>query len=399
MTQEIIQVIQELTTTGGAENVAWELARTFAQAGIGNAVIASGVSGTVAGGTRVDRVVPRLSRLPIRGPLGYLGRLLVVPAFTVAATLRLRRYPSAVVLSHGDCLTGDAVVVHAVNAESLVQKRQAGSWAWLLNPMHLWVALRDRWMIGGLRYRTYIAVSERVATELEHHYRVPRERIRVIPNGVNLQRFTFDPAAGRAIRAEFGIPETARVILFVGHEFHRKGLAAVVNALDPEDAQTWLLIVGADNPAAYRKLNPAAQSRIVFAGGRRDMPAFYSAANLFVLPSAYETFSLVCMEAMACSVPILATRVGGIEDYLVEGVNGYFIENDPIDIAAKLSLALSSEEELARLREGARATAEQYGWEKIGARYLELLALTRQQRQRPPASRLWGRPPVAGQPG
>ena len=58
------------------------------------------------------------------------------------------------------------------------------------------------------------------------------------------------------------------------------------------------------------------------------MTAFYSAADAFLLPSAYETFSLVCMEAMACGVPVFATLVGGIEDYLQDGVNGMAVPRD-----------------------------------------------------------------------
>ena len=103
------------------------------------------------------------------------------------------------------------------------------------------------------------------------------------------------------------------------------------------------------------------------------MTEIYSAADLFVLPTSYETFSLVCMEAMACSVPVLATRVGGIEDYLEDGVNGYGITEDPDDIAEKIQRVLSNEAMLARLRLGARATAMNYRWDKIAAQYIELM--------------------------
>jgi UDP-glucose:(heptosyl)LPS alpha-1,3-glucosyltransferase len=79
------------------------------------------------------------------------------------------------------------------------------------------------------------------------------------------------------------------------------------------------------------------------------------------------------MEAMACSVPVLATRVGGIEDYLEDGVNGYGITEDADDIAEKIQRVLSNETMLARLRLGARATAMNYRWDKIAAQYIELM--------------------------
>jgi UDP-glucose:(heptosyl)LPS alpha-1,3-glucosyltransferase len=239
--------------------------------------------------------------------------------------------------------------------------------------MHLWVALRDGWMIGGLRYRMYVAVSPRVSTELQQIYGVPPSRIEVIPNGIDLGRFTRDAAAGRAIRAEFSIPAEAKLLLFAGHEFRRKGLAHAIDALERLGPDVWLLVVGSDNAAPYRKMATTSAGRLVFAGTRADMPALYAAADGFVLPTAYETFSLVCMEAMACSLPVFATPVGGIEDYLVDGVNGYQIRMDGADVAARVSQVFADPGLTQRLRDGARATALNYGWDHVGARYMSLL--------------------------
>src|SRR5258708_3137836 len=164
MTIEIVQIVQELSTVGGVESVACELARAFSRAKIVNTVLASAVGEPVSPGTTIERIGPWLSRIPTRGLLRHLGRFLVVPTFTILATRAVFRYPKAVIVSHGDSLKGDGLVVHAVNAQSLAEKRSAHIWWWLLNPMHLWVSLRDRWMIGGLRYRMFVAVSPRVST-------------------------------------------------------------------------------------------------------------------------------------------------------------------------------------------------------------------------------------------
>jgi len=373
MTFEIVQIVQELSTVGGVETVAFELARAFSRAKIPNTVLASTVDGPVASGTTIERIGPWLSRIPTRGLLRHLGRLFVVPIFTILATRAIFRHPSAVILSHGDSLKGDVLVVHAVNAQSLVEKRNANTWSWLLNPMHLWISLRERWMIGGLRYRMFVAVSPRVATELQSLYAVPPSRIRVIPNGIDLARFRLDPDARLTIRREFGIPADARLLLFAGHEFRRKGLAHAIGALERLGSDVWMLVVGSDNPAPYRKLPTNAGNRLVFAGARSDMPALYAAADAFVLPTAYETFSLVCMEAMACSVPVFATPVGGIEDYLVDGINGYQIAPNADDIAGKISRAFSDAALIQRMRDGARATALNYGWDHVGTQYIELL--------------------------
>lgn len=378
MPLEITQVVQEFSTDGGAETVAWELQRAWGKLGVPSVVFASVVDTAnlaAIDGAPVRAVAPWLARLPTRGLLRHIGRLLVVPGFTLAATLAVwRRRRHTVILSHGDCLIGDVLVVHAVNRVNLLEKRRAGRYAWLLNPMHTWVAARDRWMIGGLRYKLIVAVSGRVKQELMQHYRVPAERIRIIPNGIAQDRFVPDPAGGRGIRAEFGIPAGARLLLFVGHEFSRKGLAHAAGALALLDQDTWLLVVGANDPEPYRRLAGAAQPRMVFAGPRRDMPAIYSAADAFVFPTAYESFSLVCMEAMGCGVPVFATAVGGIEDYLRDDVNGATIPQDAAGIAAVLGPILRDPAQLARLAEGARATAANYGWEAVAVRYRDLLA-------------------------
>ncbi|MGY3448839.1 glycosyltransferase family 4 protein [Bradyrhizobium sp. USDA 4353] len=373
MTFEIVQVVQEISNAGGVETVAIELARVFGRNGLSNVVLASAVAENLERSIKVERVAPWLARIPTRGVFRHIGRAIVVPLFTLAATRALARHPDAVVISHGDSLKGDVLIVHAVNAQSLAEKRAAGRWRWLLNPMHLWVALRDRFMIGGLRYRAFVAVSERVTAELQRIYHVPPSRIHVISNGIDLTRFKRDERAGQEIRREFDIPADARVLLFVGHEFSRKGLAHAVGALEKLGDDAWLLVVGSDNPAPYKKLADKARDRLIFAGARADMPALYSAADAFVLPTSYETFSLVCMEAMACAVPVFATPVGGIEDYLHDGINGFRIEMDAQDIAAKIAAAFADPALLERLRQGAQTTAQAYGWDQVGLTYIELL--------------------------
>jgi glycosyltransferase involved in cell wall biosynthesis len=370
MTIEIVQIVQELSTVGGVETVASELARALGRAGIANTVIASAVEDSVMAATTVERVGAWLSRIPTRGFLRYAGRAIVVPIFTLLATRAALRHPNAVILSHGDSLTGDVLVVHAVNAQSLAEKRSVQTWAWktwswIFNPMHLWVSFRDRWMIGGLRYRMFVAVSPRVSTELQNCYSVPAARIRVIPNGIDLDRFRHIPGARLTIRQEFNIPADAKLLLFAGHEFRRKGLAYAIGALERLGPDVWMLVVGSDNSAPYRKLASKAANRLIFAGARTDMPALYAAADAFVLPTAYETFSLVCMEAMACSVPVFATPVGGIEDYLIDGLNGFQITMDSEDIASKIAHAFADSDSMIRMREGARATALNYGWDHV----------------------------------
>lgn len=385
MDREIVQVVQEFSLDGGVETVAFELAQAWSEAGVPSRVIACRAA---------DERPPVLweptwswlSRVPTRGAWRYFGRLFVVPAFTVGATLAARRYGrDAVVVSHGDCLVGDILVIHALDKISIMEKRRAGQYRWLLNPMHFWVLARDQFLIGGLRHRRYVAVSRRVADELAEAYAVPRDRIVVIPNGINLARFTTSRDRRDAIRAEFGIPRDAQVMLFVGHEFDRKGLRFAIEAMGRMHAKPYLLVVGSDDAEPYRRIadTSGAGKRVIFAGARRDLPALYQAADLYVFPSAYETFSLVCMEALASGVPILATRVGGIEDYLVDGENGFAIRRDADDIARTADVVLCDDALRKRLSAGAAASAQAFGWGSVATQYRFLAAEVARERGLP----------------
>lgn len=380
MAAEIIQVIQEFSTVGGAENVAWELAQAFGRMGIQNSVLAARAAEQTA--ATVHPTATFASVIPTRGIFRHLGRLLVVPAFTLAVTGAIRKFPSSVIISHGDSFAGDILVVHAVNAENVAEKRRAGQVMWRFNPIHLWVAMRDRIMIGGLRYRRYVAVSPRVAGELKHHYSVPDERIRVISNGIDTRRFVPNAHLRTEARERFGIPAEASLLMFVGHEFDRKGLQYAIEAMGAAQVRNdlWLLVIGSDDESRYRKLAKKLGVNVVFAGEQRRLETIYPAADVFVLPTSYETFSLVCMEAMACGVPVLATRVGGIEDYLVDGVNGFAIERDALTIVPPLEMILSNVEILEKMREGARKTALNYNWDEIASQYIDLVAVVSREK-------------------
>lgn len=372
MPSTILQVIQEYSNGGGAETVAYELSKAFSHHGLVNEVRASHLKIEPPPGTTARPLAGFLARIATRGRMRYLGRLIVMPLFSIATWFAIHRRHGRIVISHGDCVNGDVMIIHAVNAASIDIKQQEGDWKWRLNPMHYWVALRDHFTIRALRFRRYVAVSKRVKHELQHYYGLPDDRIRIIPNGIDIDRFAPRPEARQPIRARYGIPADAKVLMLVDHEFRRKGLEYVIRALAHLDDTHWLMVVGSEDPAPYRDLVPEVSSRIVFTGPQRAMADFYAATDVYVFPTNYETFSLVCMEALACGVPVLATAVGGIEDYLVDGVNGYFIERNAQQIADRVRSALATPEHYAELSAHARATAEAYTWNRIAEAYSAL---------------------------
>lgn len=371
----ILQVSLEIGLGGGSECVAYELQRAWLALGLDARVL---TSLTTESGPRqgIIHVAPWLTAWGLRARWRHLAALLAVPLFTFFATWRAyRTRGNKIILSHGDSLIGDVCVMHAVNRASLVEKRRAGDYRWLLNPSNLWVTWRDWWMLSGGRYRRIVAISERVRTQLKEHYHVPDDRIVTIPNGINLSRFDPSNASARAeVRRSFGVPEDVPLLLFVGSQYRLKGLEFVIRALAEMKTKAVLLVVGGDSAAPFKRLADqlSVSDRVIFAGARSDLPRIYPAADAFVLPTLYETFALVCLEAMASGLPVLASPVGGIEDYLRDGENGLHIQRDAKNIGAQLDRVLNDAALHARIRERGLATVKNYAWEKIAKQYLSL---------------------------
>ncbi len=371
----ILQISLEIGLGGGSECVAYELQRAWLAAGIDARALAS-LATEPEPQTEITLVAPWLTAGGMRARWRYLATIVAVPLFTLIATWRAYRTRGAkIILSHGDSLIGDVCVMHAVNRASIREKRRAGYYGWLLNPSNLWVSWRDWWMLRGGRYRRIVAISERVRTQLKEYYNVPDDRIVTIPNGINLSRFDPENANSRgAVRRSFGVPNDVPLLLFVGSQFRLKGLEFAIRALAEMNTKAVLLVVGGESATPFRRLADelGVGEQVIFAGARKDLPSIYPACDALVLPTLYETFALVCLEAMASGLPVLACKVGGVEDYLRDGENGFLIKREPRDIAVKLDRVLNDAGLHERLRAGGLATARNYAWEKISKQYLQL---------------------------
>jgi UDP-glucose:(heptosyl)LPS alpha-1,3-glucosyltransferase len=117
----------------------------------------------------------------------------------------------------------------------------------------------------------------------------------------------------------------------------------------------------------------AVLERCLFLGVVSTADQLMKAADALVLPSRFESWGLVGLEAMACGVPALMKPTGGVSDYLTDGENGAYIEQDPSQIALKIKELLDNPALLQRMRDAGRKTAERFSWESIAKRYLELV--------------------------
>jgi len=218
--------------------------------------------------------------------------------------------------------------------------------------------------------------SAMVRDELVRRHRVPAERLIVIPNGVDLER--FHPRRREAARAELrdaDAPDGGPVWLFAGSGFRRKGLDTALEALARSGDAGTLWVAGRDDPAPWQRrahaLGLAGRTR--FLGPRRDLERVYAAADALLLPTRYDAFANVCLEALASGVPVITSGANGAAATVADaGV----VVDDPEDAAgfAKALVRLTDPDARAAAAARARPIAERHGWDACAATLLDLYA-------------------------
>jgi len=194
--------------------------------------------------------------------------------------------------------------------------------------------------------------------------------IAIVPNGVDLQRYTVPGRTG-----------TSSLILSAGRIVHQKGLDLALNALSGLKEYEWSWHVAGDGPQ-LPSLKQAAQEsgvgdRISFIGWQSadGLRQEYMDADLFVFPSRHEGMPNAVLEAMACGLPVIATRIAGNEELVVDGETGFLV---PVEDTAALREALrdllSDKQKRARLGRAGRVRVEQqYSWQRVATDYESIL--------------------------
>jgi glycosyltransferase involved in cell wall biosynthesis len=228
------------------------------------------------------------------------------------------------------------------------------------------------------RVTAVVAVSRGIADEVRLYYPAIATAVVVIPNGVDVERYAPSREGRSATRARLGLNDDALVALFVGGDWERKGLAVAIDALAAA-AQWLLLIAGTGNQERY--VNLAEQSGVAdrthFLGHVSDTAPLFQAADILVLPTAYEADPLVAIEAAASGLPVLATPVNGIVDLIRDGVSGYLIERDAESIASCLRSLGANPAALANMSAEARTATQNRSWLSVVEQHRALYAAIR----------------------
>lgn len=221
--------------------------------------------------------------------------------------------------------------------------------------------------------RHLVAVSGGVARELQEFFAVKAEDVTVIPNGVDRAVFAPDPRSRAEIRARLGLADGDLAAIFVGGDWERKGLRFAVEGV----ARTpdWhLLVVGRGDEMRYREIatENGAVNRIHFLGSMPQPAPYFSSADAFVLPTSYEAFPLVSLEAAAAGLPLLVGRVSGVEELIDEGENGWFVERDAGAIAERLQTFGGDPGMRTAMAAAARESSGRYEWGQVVDSYVSL---------------------------
>jgi UDP-glucose:(heptosyl)LPS alpha-1,3-glucosyltransferase len=224
----------------------------------------------------------------------------------------------------------------------------------------------ERWCYRPERLKQMIAVSELVKLELETFYDFTSNAISVIPNGVDLDRFRPNAEVGMSERDRLGLSRDDSVALFVGGDWQRKGLDIAIAAA--ARAGWTLLVVGRGDATDWGAKARAAGAQVVFCGHVTTPERIYCAADAFVLPSRYEGFALVTIEAAASGLPLLVTEATGAAA-LAEMAGIGPLPHDVGAFSAELTRLGRDPELRAEFGGRARAAAEDLSWPRIVSAY------------------------------
>lgn len=369
MTADLGVVFPAAESSAGVERVALEVLRRFSPA-----------YSVEFFGERLEQArCPRVEFRQVVVPVG-------VPAlrprrFRAAAGRALQSNRPRTLLSFGvNCPPGQVYWVQSVHRawlESGSSVRLHGvrvpSTARQLLPRHRVLLGLERDYFTRHRPRTVLCTSQREIDDLARLYAVPREVMHVVPNGFDGARFHPDGRrAHRAVmRDRLGLAGSDISLLFVANELHRKGFGVLLDALaQVADDRLRIDVVGRAPLDLYQRQigRLGLTDRVLSHGATPDVERFYAAADLLVLPTQYEPFGLVIVEALASGLPVITTRLAGAAPAVVRGTG--LLQEDPDDaheLASLLAQALEPDV-LEQWSAASPAAAAPYEWAAVLAR-------------------------------
>jgi glycogen(starch) synthase len=269
---------------------------------------------------------------------------------------------------------------------------EAGRNQGIHTPMQHYIHTME-WMLTYEAWRV-VCCSRFMAQEVTGTLRVPRDKVRVVPNGVDPKRVQCGDSGDELelFRSQWAAP-AERIVLFVGRLVREKGVEVLIDALPAVVAAhpeaKFVVAGGGDYEGlAARARSNGVEHKVAFTGflPEADLPRMYKVAEVAVFPSLYEPFGIVALEAMAAGVPVVTSDIGGFREVVRHGQTGLHTwANNADSLAWGLGLVLSDARLAARLRRNGRKQVEEhFGWEAIARQTRAVYAEVLRERERLP---------------
>lgn len=323
----------------------------------------------------------RYVRVPTRKTIPFLAGY----SYFLNSTRLIGRARYDVLNTHGCiCPFGGVMWVQSIQKAWLeTSRRFRAPFSWprirqRLNPLHPVLLHLENKHFRERRYRKLIGTTPTIRKELHRLYGVPPEDVEIIPNGFSEEE--FNPARRESLREkareELGLRPDNVVLLFAANELMRKGYKTLLRALQMLGApEMRVLVVGrADRAEAIHGAAVAGLSdQIIVCGPSQDIGRYHAAADVFVLPTQYEAFSLAILEALGSGLPVVTTRVPGAQDAIRPGVNGELVEPDAAEELCECLRRFRDPDTRQRYTAQASQSVREYRWSEILQRYEKLL--------------------------
>jgi D-inositol-3-phosphate glycosyltransferase len=232
-----------------------------------------------------------------------------------------------------------------------------------------------------------VAATPAEVEQLTGFYQLDKGKITIIPPGVDTSHFY--PIPMDEAKEFIGVSQDSQIILFAGRIEPLKGVDVLIRAIAKmkerchmNECPFSLVIIGGDVDETLRVESEISRLKSLCQGlglsdmvvflGRRDqdtLPYYYSAAEMVVMPSHYESFGMVALESMACGTPVVASQIGGLAYLVQDGTTGFTVKSGDVDaLAMRLTQLLSDVELRQKMGQQATEYARDYAWEKIALR-------------------------------
>lgn len=363
---------------GGAENQLRQLIPYLVNSGFQVSVVTRRWRREMAKSEVVDGVLVTRLGIPGTNPAATLLFIFHLLSFLIFSGRKFDLYHSHGVVKMGVlCRIGAT----CTGAKNIVKIATAGKVEPLLD------SILGRFLLRFFKQSDcVVSMTQEILKELDCIC-FPRDNVARIPNAVDCNRFypERDVVKRSLFRHKLGIPEDARLVLFAGRLVHRKGVDVLIAAWEKLQDVTdlYLLILGSGTgqvDSVEEDVQLYAQERglkrLYFLGEHDRPEQFLANSDIFVFPSRIEGFPNALMEAMASELPVIASRIGGNMDLVVENESGLFFEKDDAEkLAECIDTLHANEAKMSCLGQSARRRMlELYDFTTIGGKYCDLYA-------------------------